>query len=103
MTKLSVIKSNPGACDCCNKPLESGLGFGQFSWSQREYGFGSLPFVTCGECQERDLAAREAGTVEGRIDTVSSIMNRAGRHSKAWASKCWQMMQAESAVDQAVR
>lgn len=92
MATLSVIRSNPGACDCCNKPLESGLGFGRYSWTERDFGFASLPYVSCGECQERDLAAREAGTREGRIDGVSAVLRRAGRHSKAWAFQCRKMM-----------
>lgn len=94
MATLSVIRSNPIACDCCDKPL-AGPQLGNYSWRERQFGFASLPFVTCAECADRDMEAFNNGSREGRIDSVIAALKRASRQSKAWGKTCERMFFAE--------
>lgn len=83
---LLVRVPNPGiACDFCEKTLSphpefvAGNGW-SYVWSETEVGPIALRYATCSECC--DAQQLEPANL---LDRVTAGINRARRHSNAWA------------------
>jgi hypothetical protein len=64
------------ACDRCRKPIYSGDNYVK---SERDYSFGTLPWVLCGACCNEAHTATDAKQAQIKIDAILVHASRAGK------------------------